>query len=55
VFPGAPRRIHWSFIDPAAVTGADDDKLAAFRRTLREMQARLTTFIPVAKRTAGRM
>ncbi len=50
VFPGAPERIHWSFSDPAAVTGADDEKLAAFQRTLREMQARLTTFIPVAKR-----
>jgi arsenate reductase len=52
VFPGAPERIHWSFVDPAAVEGADEEKLAAFRRTLREMQARLTTFIPVAKRRA---
>lgn len=50
VFPGAPERIHWSFVDPAAVEGTDDDKLAAFRRTLREMQARLSTFMLVAKR-----
>jgi arsenate reductase len=50
VFPGAPQRIHWSFVDPAAVTGSDDEKLAAFQRTLREMQTRLTTFILVAKR-----
>ena len=52
VFPGAPERIHLSFVDPAAVAGTDDEKLAAFRRTLREMQARLTTFVPVAKRRA---
>jgi arsenate reductase len=50
VFPGAPQRIHWSFVDPAAVTGSDDEKLAAFQRTLREMQTRLSTFIPVATR-----
>jgi len=50
VFPGAPERIHWSFPDPAAVSGGEEEKLAAFRRTLREMQARLTTFIAVAKR-----
>jgi len=53
VFPGAPERIHWSFIDPAAVEGSDDEKLGAFKRTLREMQARLSTFVPVARRRAG--
>lgn len=50
VFPGAPERIHWSFADPAAVQGTDEDKLAAFRRTLREMQARVSTFAAVARR-----
>ncbi|MDE3096651.1 MAG: arsenate reductase ArsC [Chloroflexota bacterium] len=49
VFPGAPRRIHWSFPDPAAVEGTDGERLAAFRRTLREMQARISTFILVAR------
>jgi arsenate reductase (thioredoxin) len=53
VFPGAPERIHWSFVDPAAAEGPDDEKLAAFQRTMREMQARLATFILVAKRRAG--
>lgn len=50
VFPGDPRHIHWSFADPAAVEGTDDQKLAAFNRTLREMQTRLTSFVLVAKR-----
>jgi arsenate reductase len=52
VFPGAPERIHWSFVDPAAVEGSDGEKLAAFQRTLREMQARLASFIPAAMRGA---
>jgi len=50
LFPGAPARIHWSFTDPAALEGTDDEKLAAFRRTLREMQARVSTFVAVARR-----
>ncbi len=53
VFPGAPERIHWSFVDPAAVEGTDEEKLAAFRRTLLEMQRRLATFVVVAKRKVG--
>jgi arsenate reductase len=53
VFPGAPQRIHWSFVDPAAVEGADDEKLRAFQRTAREMQTRLAAFIPIPQRSAG--
>jgi arsenate reductase len=50
VFPGAPERIHWSFVDPAAAEGTDEEKLAAFDRTVREMQMRLRTFVELAKR-----
>ena len=32
VFPGKTERIHWSFEDPAAVEGTDDERLDAFRR-----------------------
>ena len=53
VFPGAPQRIHWSFVDPAAVEGTDDEKLRAFQRTARETKTRLGTFIPVARKSAG--
>jgi protein-tyrosine-phosphatase len=52
VFPGAPERIHWSFVDPAAVEGTGDEKLRAFQRTVREMQMRLATFVVVATRKA---
>lgn len=30
-WPGVSTRIHWSFEDPAAFTGTDDEKLAKFR------------------------
>jgi arsenate reductase len=50
VFQGA-QRIHWSFVDPAAVQGADEEKLRAFDRTVREMQVRLRTFIAAATRS----
>jgi arsenate reductase len=31
VFPGVPRRLHWSFPDPAAEEGSEAERLAAFR------------------------
>ncbi|HLF72311.1 MAG TPA: arsenate reductase ArsC [Dehalococcoidia bacterium] len=52
VFPGAPERIHWSFVDPAAVDGADLVKLTAFQETLRGMRQRIGLFVPVARRAA---
>jgi protein-tyrosine-phosphatase len=52
-FPGAPERIHWSFVDPAAAQGTDDEKLRAFQVTVREMKTRLLPFDAVARRAAG--
>ena len=31
IFPGKGERLHWSFPDPAAVTGSDAERLQAFR------------------------
>ena len=31
IFPGPAEHIHWSFPDPAAVTGTEEEKLNAFR------------------------
>ena len=31
VWPGVQNRMHWSFQDPAAVEGSEDEKLAKFR------------------------
>jgi len=44
IFPGNAERIHWSFDDPAAVVGSDEERLAAFRRVRNEIQERLSVF-----------
>jgi len=31
IFPGATKRLHWSFPDPAQLTGAEEEKLAKIR------------------------
>lgn len=32
VFPGITNRLHWSFPDPSAVSGTEEEKLAAVRK-----------------------
>jgi arsenate reductase (thioredoxin) len=45
VFQGAPRRIHWSIEDPAAETGSEEIRSAAFRRVRDELRVRLSEFV----------
>ena len=40
-FPGAAHQLHWSFDDPAAATGTDDERLAVFRRVRDEIGERI--------------
>ncbi len=35
IFPGGTERIHWSFDDPSAATGSNEQRLQAFR-TIRD-------------------
>ena len=44
VFPAATTRIHWSFEDPAAVEGSEEERMAAFRRIRDQIHARVKTF-----------
>jgi arsenate reductase len=44
VFPGRAERIHWSFEDPAAVEGSEEQRLAAFRRIRDEIRAKVNEF-----------
>lgn len=41
VFPARTERVHWSFEDPAAVTGSEEARLAAFRRIRDQIAARI--------------
>ena len=50
VFPGDHNSLHWGLDDTAEVVGADDERLAAFRRTQMEVSVRLRPFIELARR-----
>lgn len=41
VFPATFKSLHWDIADPAAVTGAHEERLAAFRRARDEIIARI--------------
>ena len=45
VFPGDPKRIHWSFPDPSAVEGSEVERARAFARVRDEITLRLRTWI----------
>lgn len=45
VFPGMGVRLHWSFDDPAAVEGSDEEKMAAFRRVRDQIEARILEWL----------
>jgi arsenate reductase len=45
VFPGRARRIHWSFPDPAAVTGSQAERLRAFRQVRDAIESHLRAWI----------
>jgi arsenate reductase len=55
IFPGRAQRIHWSFPDPAAVEGSDEQRLSAFRQTREAIEERLNSWLAeiAAQRTAG--
>ena len=42
-FPGNTERLHWSFDDPGAATGTDDERLEVFRRIRDAIRTRLRT------------
>jgi arsenate reductase (thioredoxin) len=41
VFPGAKRRLHWSFEDPSAASGTEEERLAVFRSVRDRIGARI--------------
>jgi arsenate reductase len=48
-FPGEHNSLHWGLDDPAEVDGAEDGRLAAFRRTRAEVATRLRPFVELAR------
>jgi arsenate reductase (thioredoxin) len=41
IFPGTWKFLHWSFDDPAAAVGSEEERLAVFRRVRDEIIARI--------------
>jgi arsenate reductase len=41
IFPGAARRLHWSFDDPSGATGDEAAQLAVYRRVRDEIRTRI--------------
>jgi arsenate reductase (thioredoxin) len=51
VWPGQPITAHWSFPDPAAFQGSDDDARSVFREVFRQIRARVDLLrnLPIGK------
>lgn len=45
LWPGAPARVHWGVPDPAAMSGSDEQKLAAFRETFTLIERRVRQLV----------
>jgi arsenate reductase len=45
IFPGKTRRLHWSFEDPAAVKGSQEERKAAFSKIRDQILQRIRAFI----------
>lgn len=45
IFPACTTRLHWSFDDPSAATGSEEEKLQIFRRIRDEILARIRGWI----------
>ena len=44
-FQGAKQQLHWSFEDPAQVTGNDEQRMRVFRRVRDEIRHRIRRFL----------
>lgn len=49
LWPGHPVTIHWGLPDPAAATGSRDEIRDAFRKTLRQLEIRIQSFLDLAR------
>jgi arsenate reductase len=54
LFLGKARRLHWGLPDPAAVTGAENERLDAFRQTRDDLRQRVSAFLADNEPQEGR-
>ncbi len=48
-FPGIGQRLYWSFEDPSAFKGSEDEKLAKFREVRDQIEQRIKTWLAKAQ------
>jgi arsenate reductase len=53
VFPGRAERIHWSFDDPAAMKGSEEERLKAFRAARDQIGEKIEGFVEAQKKKSG--
>jgi arsenate reductase len=46
MWPGVNTRLHWSFEDPAAFEGSEEEKLAKFRQIRDQIDRKLSGWVP---------
>ncbi len=51
IFPGAPERIHWSFVDPSKAEGSAEEQLRVFRKVRAEILDELRAWTQVVLKT----
>ena len=54
-WPGHPMTAHWGVEDPAAVEGSHEDRLRAFNRAMRELDARIKQFTSLPLESLDRL
>jgi arsenate reductase len=47
IFPGMTKRLHWSFPDPAGLTGTQEEKLAAVRKIRDDIKKKVREWNPL--------
>ena len=45
VFPGICKRLHWSFPDPSAIEGSEEDKMAGTRKIRDEIKEQIKSWV----------
>jgi arsenate reductase len=53
IFPGVSTRLHWSFEDPAAIAGSEEERLAKFREIRDAIETRVREWL--RERSPGRV
>jgi arsenate reductase (thioredoxin) len=53
IWPGHPTTAHWGVDDPAAVTGSDAEKSAAFAKAFHELRHRIHAFLALPINAMG--